>query len=448
MRGRPNLYVSYADEQALLPTTAQRVALGILVALMVYVPLGGAVEVGGATLQPFGFLSDGDWLRILSQVALIAVGALGINILTGLAGQVSLGHAFFMGIGAYTAAVLGSPVGAEGVFGVRWGAGLPIWVWLPAAGMAAALVGAMVAPTAVRVRGLYLAFVTLGLVFIGEWMFRNLVSITGGSQSGRTFPALEFRLWGIDRTDAPATGPLHIDFTSDGPAWFWVDWLDWALGPWINFPDQLSGGAKTYLLLAAIAAGFVLLAKNLQRTRIGRSFMALRDRDIAAEVMGVPDAGTKLKAFAISSFYAGISGALLGAFVGRLVPETFNLDLSVQFIAIILIGGAGTVAGALAGTVFVVMLPRLVQDFSTWLTATVASDGVLAPVVDLFVSTGPGDWGLVSTSVGVTPGLNVAQLNLVLYGALIIGFLIFEPLGLYGIWVRIRNYWKSWPFTY
>jgi branched-chain amino acid transport system permease protein len=321
-------------------------------------------------------------------------------------------------------------------------------VWLPAAGLVAALIGAAIAPTAVRVRGLYLAFVTLGLVFIGEWMFRNFVSITGGSQSGRTFPPLVFRLWGIEREGADPPGGFQIDFTSDGPSWFWVNWVDWLLGPWINFPDVMSGGAKTYLLLGLIAAVFVLLAKNLQRTRVGRSFMAIRDRDIAAEVMGVPDAAAKLRAFAISSFYAGVSGALLGSFVGRLIPESFNLDLSVQFVAIILIGGAGTVVGTLLGAAFVVVLPRLVQDFSGWLTDTVTSGGLLAPVADIIVSTGAGDWGLVSTSAGVTPGLNVSQLNLVLYGARIILFLIFEPLGLYGIWIRIRNYWKSWPFTY
>ncbi|MBA2337760.1 MAG: branched-chain amino acid ABC transporter permease, partial [Acidimicrobiia bacterium] len=216
----------------------------------------------------------------------------------------------------------------------------------------------------------------------------------------------------------------------------------------INLPDEMSGEAKLYVALTVIAVIFVLLAKNLHRTRIGRSFMAVRDRDIAAEVMGVADAAAKTKAFAISSFYAGVSGALLGSFVGRLIPESFGLDLSVQFVAIILIGGAGTVVGTLLGTVFVVVLPRLVQDFSLWLTDAVSEGGILAGIADAVVSTGSGDFGIVATSQGVTPGLNVAQLNFVLYGVLIIIFLIFEPLGLYGIWIRIRNYWKAWPFTY
>ena len=447
MRGRPNLYVSYEDEQAILPTWTKRVLMVVFGLAAVLIPLGAVLQFGERTVQPFGFLAGGDWLRILGTVAITAIAALGLNILTGLCGQVSLGHAFFIGIGAYTAAVLGSPVGAAGVFGSRWGAGLPMWVWLPAAGIVAAMVGALVAPTAVRVRGLYLAFVTLGLVFIGEWMFRTFVAVTGGSQSGRSFPPLNLRLWGIEREGQPATGP-GLDLVGDGPSWAPINWLDWLLGPWINLPDTMSSEAKHYVVLGAIAVVFVLFAKNLQRTRIGRSFMAIRDRDIAAEVMGVADAGAKTRAFAISSFYAGVSGALLGAFVTRLIPESFGLDLSVQFVAIILIGGAGTVTGALLGTVFVVVLPRLVQDFSLWLTETVNAGGFLAPVADLVVSTGPGDFGLVSTSQGVTPGLNVAQLNFVLYGVLIIIFLIFEPLGLYGIWIRIRNYWKAWPFTY
>lgn len=435
MRGRPHLYVSYESEQSLLPTWTQRVVVAVLVFLLLLIPLQGGIEIGDHLYQPLGFLGDNAWLKILSRVAIFGIGALGLNILTGLAGQVSLGHAFFMGIGAYTAATLGGEVGKA-----HWGLGLPIWIWLPVAGLVAALVGMLVAPTAIRVRGLYLAIVTLGLVFIGEHLFRNATDITGGSQSGRKFPVLELRLWNEEE-------PL-IAFTSDGPMWAPITWLDWLLGPWINFPAEISEEAKTYIVLVLLLMVFVVLAKNLQRTRIGRAFMALRDRDIAAEVMGVPDVKTKFEAFALSSFYAGISGALLVAFVGRAIPEQFNLLLSVQFVVIVLIGGAGTVAGTLMGSAFVFVFPRLVQDFSEWLTTTVESGGAIASVADVFVSTGLDDPGLVSTLNGVSPGLNVSQLNLVIYGLLIVGFLIFEPLGLYGIWLRIRNYWKGWPFTY
>lgn len=412
MRGRPLLYVSYESEMALVPTTTKRVAITALMVLLVLVPL--------RAIPGFDFLGDADWMRILSDVMIFGIGALGLHILSGLTGQVSLGHAFFLGVGAYTAAILGGEVGSSTI-----GFGLPMWIWLPAAGVVASLIGALIAPTAVRVRGIYLAIVTLGLVFIGEWLFINLGDITGGSQSGRRFPPLEFRLW---KEETPL-----IDFASDGP-WFGV---------------ELSGEAKTYLFLLVLLALFAIVTKNIQRTRAGRAFMSIRDRDVAAEVMGVAEAKNKLISFAISSFYAGIAGALLGAFVSRLIPESFNLFLSVQFLAILLIGGVGTVSGTLLGSVFVVVLPRLVQDFTGLLARTAETGtGIFASVANFFVSTGTDDFGIVSTLQGNSPGLNVSQLNLVIYGILLIVFLIFEPLGLYGIWLRVRNYWKGWPFTY
>jgi branched-chain amino acid transport system permease protein len=410
MRGRPLLYTSYEADQALMNTGTKRVMLGLFFGFLAVVPLG--------IIPGVGFLAQSDWLRLLSEVAIFAVGALGLNILTGLAGQISLGHAFFMGVGAYTAAWLGAPEGP------LLGLGLPIWIWLPAAGIVAAVIGVAVGPTAVRVRGLYLAFVTLGLVFVGEYVFRNWTSLTGGSQSGRTFPQFQITLW---------KGEPIVDFSSDG-AWLGID---------------LSGEAKTYYFLAALAIVFVILAKNLQRTRVGRAFQSIRDRDIAAEIMGVNEFKYKLTAFGISSFYAGVAGALFASFVGRIIPEQWDLFLSVEFIAIVLIGGAGVVTGTILGSIFVIILPRIVEDFTNW-AAEVAStgSGLTAWLADIFVSTGSGDFGVVNTQAGVAPGLSIAQLNQVLYGLLIIGFLIFEPLGLYGIWLRIRNYWKGWPFTY
>jgi len=411
MRGRPLLHTSYESDQALLDTTTKKVMTGLLLVFLILVPM--------AVVPGFKFLAQTDWLRLLSTVCIFAIGALGLNILTGLAGQISLGHAFFMGLGAYTAAWLGSPPGA------LVGMGLPMWIWLPAAGLVAALVGVAVGPTAVRVRGLYLAFVTLGLVFVGEYLFRRFVFITGGSQSGRGFPPFELKLWQEET-------PL-VSFVTDG-AWFGVD---------------LSSQAKTFYFLLGLVIVFVVLAKNLQRTRVGRAFQSIRDRDIAAEIMGVNDVKYKLIAFGISSFYAGVAGALFASFVGRMIPEAWNLFLSVEFIAIVLIGGIGVVSGALLGTAFVIILPRLVEDFTSWLAGYVlGGEGAFVWLADLLVSTGSGDWGLVNTQAGVAPGLGIAQVNLVLYGLLIIVFLIFEPLGLYGIWLRIRNYWKGWPFTY
>jgi branched-chain amino acid transport system permease protein len=412
MRTRPRLYVSYSSEMSLLPTWTQKIAAFVFLGLLALIPFG--------VIPGLGFLADNDWLKILSRVSIFAIGALGLHILSGLAGQVSLGHAFFVGIGAYTAAVLGGEVGES-----TWGLGLPIWIWLPAAGIVAAAIGALIAPTAVRVRGIYLAIVTLGLVFIGEWIFRSVPFITGGAQAGRKFPGFEVRIW-------KESAPL-LDFTTDS-SWFGI---------------AMTSEAKTYLLMLVFVVVAVVIAKNIHRTRIGRAFMSIRDRDIAAEVMGVADAKNKVLAFALSSGFAGITGAILGAFVGRLVPEGFSLFMSIQFVAILLIGGIGTVSGTLLGSAFVVLLPRIVQDFTSLLASTAESgSGLLSWVAGIFVSTGLDDPGIVSTLPGTSPGLNVGQFNLLLYGLLLIGFLIFEPLGLFGIWIRIRNYWKSWPFTY
>ncbi len=413
MRGRPLLHTSYGGDQSLMPTATKKTVLGVFLALVALAPLANRIP-----LYP-DFLGDNDWMKLLSHVAIFGIGALGINLLTGVAGQVSLGHAFFMGLGAYVAAVFG------GSPGDLWGLGLPMWIWLPMAGIVPALIGLLVGPAAVRVRGLYLAFATLALVFIGEWAWRNLTFISGGSFSGRSFPDFQWRWWKEEE-------PL-LDFTADSV--------------WLGF--EISEEAKVYLMLVAFLALATLVAKNLQRTRTGRAFQAIRDRDIAAEVMGVNEFRYKLTAFGISSGFAGVAGALFASFVGRQIPETWDLFLSVEFLAVILIGGAGTVSGTLMGSAFVVILPRLVQDSTEALKRLIETgDGTLAAIADVVVAVSADDSGIVHTLPGVGPGLSVFQLNQVLFGLLIILFMIFEPLGLYGIWVRIRNYWKTWPFTY
>ncbi len=423
MRGRPNLYTSYRSEMSLFPTTTKRISLVLLAIILTLLPL--------AALPLLGFLGDSSWLVIVNRALVFAVGALGLNLLTGVAGQVSLGHAFFMAVGAYTAVVLGGEAG-----NTIWGLGLPIWIWLPAAGAVAALVGVLVAPTAVRVRGLYLAFVTLGLVFIGEHLWRNLGKVAGGPTTGRDWPPLEFSWW---RGMEPV-----ISFSEDGPLWWFLRPIN--LLPWVNI-EEMSGEVKSYFFLLVAVIIFALMAKNLMRTRVGRAWAAIRDRDIAAEVMGVNESRGKTQAFAISSFYAGVAGALFGSVVGRLIPETWNLLLSVEFIAIILIGGAGTITGVLLGTTFVVMLPRVVEEFTVWLAGQAETGGIFSGIADIFIATSSDDFGIVSTGAA-GPGLSIFQLNIVLFGVLIVVFLIVEPLGLYGIWIKIRNYWKGWPFTY
>jgi len=407
MRGRPNLFTSYESEQSLLPTWTQRTITLVVVAAALLAPLG--------VVPGLGFLTeDASWFRLLSVACIMGVAALGLNLLTGVAGQVSLGHAFFMGVGAYTAIWLGGPTG-----GTLIGLDLPIWIWLPAAGIVPAAIGWLVSPAAVRTRGLYLAFVTLGLVFVGDHIFRNASSLTGGAGLGRDFQDLNIELW--------REQPALLDFTIN----------------WTVFGREVDDLGVSFAFLFILLVISIVVHKNIVRGRVGRAFQAIRDRDIAAEVMGVPEFRYKALAFATSSAFAGVAGALFAVFVGRVTPETWDLLLSVNIIAIILIGGAGTTAGPVLGAFFVTLIPRLVED-GTQALATAAENG--NAFADIFIALDT-DFGIVNTAAN-GPGLSIFQLNQVLFGLLIVLFLIFEPLGLYGIWIRIRNYWKGWPFTY
>jgi branched-chain amino acid transport system permease protein len=364
--GRPQLRTTYAQEVALLDSGTKRTMVIALVVL------------GLAT--PFG-LPD-EYLQILALACIAAIGAIGLNLITGYAGQVSLGHAFFLAIGAYTAAAIsGDPDGRTIGFGVT-----EILIWLPAAGLAAALAGVLVAPLAVRLRGLYLAIVTLGLVFIGEYVLTEWSDLTGGPGIGRK-----------------AAVPVLLGYQLD------------------QSDDFLVRDQKLFLLMFVLLVIFALAARNLARSKIGRAFTAIRDRDIAAGVMGVNLTKYKTIAFATSSFYAGCAGALLYTITGFFEPGSFNILLSVTYIAMVLIGGAGTISGAILGAFFITLLPRVTREL-------------------------PGFVPYLSADASENP--NVFQLETVLYGVLIIVFLIFEPRGLYGLWVRARNYWKSWPFSY
>jgi branched-chain amino acid transport system permease protein len=372
MRLRPGLVSDYRADAAIFRSVTQRIWFIGLLALAVVLGFGG--------LSPS--------LRYTAVTALFAsIAAIGLNIITGMAGQISLGHAFFMGVGAFTAAVLGG-VQKGSVIGLQ----LDMLIWLPAAGLAAALAGFIVAPVATRVRGMYLAFVTVGLVFLGEHIFKTASMISGGPGLGRT--AAEVRL-------------LGFRFDQDGEV----------------FGLFMTRTQKLYFLGLILLLIMGLAARNLFRSRVGRALAAIRDRDIAAEMMGIPLARYKLIAFVVSSFYAGIAGALVWAVVGRIMAENFNFLLSIQYIAMILIGGVATVSGAVMGAFFITFLPKLVE--------------LLANVLP-FIS-------LSATGSGV---LSAPQMERILYGLVLIGFLIFEPMGLYGIWIRIRNYWKAWPFSY
>lgn len=370
VRGRPALYTSYAADQAIWNTPAKRVWTLALLVVVLALP----------------FYLTRDVTSLLTTVFVYAIGGIGLNLVTGYAGQVSLGHAFFLGLGAYTAAVFGGEATGSEV-----GLGLDMAIWLPLAGIVPALVGLAVAPLAARVRGLYLAILTLGLVFIGQHIFNEADAITGGAGIGRA-PA-EPVLFGVDLSSR-----------------------------FVLFGTRINRDMVYYVLCVVVLLVLAVAARNLTRSKWGRAFAAVRDRDIAAEVMGVSLLRTKTLAFTVSSFYAGIAGALLSVVVGRISPNTWDLFLSIDFLAVVLIGGVATITGSIMGAAFVVLLPRLVDELSAYLP---------------FISG--------STGEGF---LSVFQLQTMIFGALIVVFLALEPRGLYGLWVRVRNYWKAWPFSY
>jgi branched-chain amino acid transport system permease protein len=318
-----------------------------------------------AIVLPFGL--DAFQLTTATFVLIAAIGALGLNVLTGYTGQISLGHAFFLAVGAYTAAVLGG------------NAHLSAAIWLPAAGVVAALCGALVGPTALRLRGLYLAIVTIGLVFIGQHVWFNVAAISGGP-GGRSFPAVAFGPFNFSAGQQLTLGGLVIDHN----------------------------GLYYYLALI-ILAGAMLFVWNLTRGRPGRAMQAVRDREIAAAVMGVDLARTKMSAFVISSFLTGVSGALYASYLSFATPGQWSLLLSVQYVAAIIVGGIGTVWGALLGSIVIFALPSVLQS--------------------LFPQSSSG-------------GLPIDDLTSIAYGVLIIVFVVLEPHGVVGLGRRVASVWS------
>lgn len=368
-RGRPELRTSYRHDLAMFDTPAKRRAMAVLLLVAASAPL---------------WLSD-HLLREFATAFAFAIGAIGLNLVTGYAGQISLGHAFFVGLGALTAAVIGAEAPRASLLSLE----IPeLLVWLPAAGLVAAVAGALVAPLALRLRGLYLAIVTLALVFIGQYVFNQWSALSGGEGVGRS-------------AARPVILGLRFDTTGE------------ILGVTVT-RDQ-----RVFLLMLVILSIAAWVAKNLVRSDVGRAFAAVRDRDTAAAVIGVDLTRTKVLAFTISSFYAGIAGALLYAIVGVVDPASFGLAMSVTFLAMVLIGGAGTIAGSIIGALFV--------EFLGTMSASIVSRTDFLPAALTF------DAAIVETILG---------------GILLVIFLLFEPAGLYGLWERARTYWKGWPFTY
>ena len=367
MRGRPSLYTNYSKESAIFANNTQKFWFMIVVVFAV----------------SLCFLASEYWVLLLTTSFLISVACWGLNIVSGLAGQINLAHGFFVGIGTYTSAIIGG-VATTNVIGYDF----DMIIWLPLAGIVSAIIGLIIAPITVRLKGLNLALVTLALVFIGSHVFSNFKSITGGAGIGRKVAKL--KLFGVDLESGISMGTYFID------------------------KNEI-----IYLISLTLCIFTGLGVKNLVRSRAGRAFAAIRDGDIAAEAIGINLFKYKSAAFALSSFFAGISGSMFFTVSGGVEPGTFSLIYSIIFVAIVVIGGAGTVLGPLFGSFFYTLFPAFI--LLALKTFEIAEQSL---------------------------PLNMGQLERILFGLFIILFLIFEPRGLWGIWFRLRNYFKAWPFSY
>lgn len=321
------------------------------------------------------------WLRTGFAVFGAIVGAIGLNLLVGSTGQLSLAHAFFLAVGAATYCFVSGKNG--GVATKISGLHQPPFVGLLAAVLLSGLAGLLFSPIAARLRGIYLGIASLGLVFIGQHVLNTATKVTGG-YNGRTTP--KFSLFGFRfATGHPDLSVLNVPFGEAEKLWY--------LG-----------------LFFAVAA--YLFTKNVLRGRPGRAMQTLRDSEVAAAVMGVNVQGYKARAFLVSSMYAGLAGVLYALSIGSVAPASFTLDVSVQYLAMIVIGGLGSVGGAVIGAVFVSALPLVLQQYSDSL-----------PLV---------------AQVG-QPGINAGAAARFLYGGAIVLVLLFEPAGLIGIGRRVRR---------
>ena len=347
---------TYVEDQQIFPIRQDRIAVAVLLAFaFVVVPL----------------IANEYWLSaILTPLLIFALATLGLNLLTGYAGQLSLGTAAFMAVGAFGAynVMLRVP-------------GIPLLVAFVLAGLCAAAVGIVFGLPSLRIKGFYLAVATLAAQFFVVWALTKFGWFSNYSSSG-VINAQKMEILG---------------YSFDSPA------------------------AK-YLLVLSIVSLMALAAKNMVRSSVGRAWMAVRDMDVAAEVIGIRMLHTKLLAFAISSFYCGIAGALYAfAYLGTVEPEGFNLDLSFRVLFMVIIGGAGSILGSFLGAGFIVLLPIFLNTIAHPLESAL---GLTLP-----------------------PGL-MSNLELIVFGSLIIFFLVVEPLGLARLWQIAKEKLRLWPFPH
>jgi branched-chain amino acid transport system permease protein len=320
-------------------------------------------------LALFPFLFKNYYVYMANYMAINVIVAIGLNLLVGYTGQISLGHAGFFAIGAYGTVVLMAK------------ASLPFLLALPLASLATALFGFLLGLPALRLEGPYLSIATLGFGLTITQVIGRL-EFFGGRQG------------------------LHTP--------------DLVIGPW-----HIDSDRQFYYLLILITILLTLAARNLIKTKIGRAFIAIRDADIAAETMGVNLIYYKTLAFAISAFYTGLAGGLY-AFVLRFIePQIFNLLMSIIFLAMVVVGGLGSIFGSIAGACLLSWLDLELRNILS------------IPYLGVWLET------LSKSFFSIT---GVSNIQLIIYGAIMVAIMLFEPLGIYGIWIRTKIYWKTWPF--
>lgn len=343
---------TYASDQQMLPILQDRVFMAGLLAFA-----AGVVPL---------FATDYLFLALLIPFLILALAAIGLNLLVGYCGQISIGHAAFMAVGAYAAYNLALRVPQ-----------LNFLVVLVLAGLIAAAAGMLFGIPSLRIKGLYLAVATLAAQFFMDWLFARVKWFTDYSASGSV-----------------STAPVEL------------------------FGWRIDTPPEKYLFLLGVLVAFTLIARNLVRGHIGREWMAIRDMDVAAEVIGIRPVYAKLSAFTVSSFYCGVAGALWGfVHLGSWEPLAFNLPLSLNLLFMIIIGGMGSILGSYFGAAFIVVLPILLNQVPAMLGVPI------------------------STAM-------VSHLEFMIFGALIVFFLIVEPHGLARLWAVGKEKLRLWPFPH
>ncbi len=343
---------TYRSDLQIFPILQDRFAIGLLFAVaFIGLPL---------------FASDYAFRAVFIPFLILSLAAIGLNILVGYCGQISLGTGAFMAVGAYAAFNLQ----------VRF-EGMPLLVSLVGGGLCATVVGVLFGIPSLRIRGLYLAVATLAAQFFIDWLTNRVAWVTNNSSSGSV-----------------SVGTLQL------------------------FGITLDTPVERYMLCLCLLVVFGMLAKNLVRSAVGREWMAIRDMDVAATVIGIRPVYAKLSAFAISSFIVGVAGALWGfVHLGAWEPSAFGIEKSFQLLFMVIIGGLGSIVGSFFGAAFMVLLPLFLNQVPHWLGLPIST-------------------------------ATASHLEHMIFGALIVFFLIVEPHGLARLWLTARQKLRVWPFPH